>query len=70
MGEDKSPIAIFSEEIQSDLMNTSKVHSELIIYEAFKNGLEEASKKKQLGEKTLHHLKGLLKIYGLKSLSE
>ena len=46
MGEDKSPLTIFSEEIQSDLMSITKLHSELMIYEAFKSGLEEAREKK------------------------
>lgn len=70
MSEEKSPIAIFSELVQSDLMKMSQNHTEFIIFEAFKKGIEEADQKRELERKTLIHLRGLLKIYGLKCLSE
>ena len=70
MSEEKSPIAIFSELVQSDLMKMSQNHSEFIIFEAFKKEIEEADHKRELERKTLIQLRGLLKIYGLKCLSE
>lgn len=46
MSGERSQQAIFTEEIQSDLSRMSELHTQLVIFDNFKTGLEEADRAK------------------------
>ena len=66
LGQGLSPTAIFLHRIQSDLVKISKFHSEYYIYESAINELEIAD----IDGNSKRHIECLVRIYGLKCLSE
>ena len=68
-GEGVSAEAINSEQVQSDLMKASKLHTELAIYESFLNGVKSGLESGELEQSAGRHLESLVKVYGLKCLS-
>ncbi len=62
--------SILSDQVQSDLLQVSKRHTEFFIFTCFKDGIKQAADTAKLDAKTCAHLTNLLSIYGLQSLSD
>ncbi len=63
-------LAIQNEILASDMVKMARSHCEFVIYESFMKGLQEGLGKGEIDIKAEKHLVGLLKVYGLKLLSD